>query len=106
MRAAARINLQDPPASSPRRSLSLAFNRDADLVCCCLTFSPPCAHACVLLCSWYYIVLVPSSQSARRWKNPDDMDLEEVSGGSGVTPQAQTRFYLKSVNLNGLVLSL
>uniref|UniRef100_H2MUX8 Receptor-type tyrosine-protein phosphatase F n=1 Tax=Oryzias latipes TaxID=8090 RepID=H2MUX8_ORYLA len=34
--------------------------------------------------SWYYIVLVPSSQSARRWKNPDDMDLEEVSGGSGL----------------------
>uniref|UniRef100_A0A8C7ZAW7 Receptor-type tyrosine-protein phosphatase F n=1 Tax=Oryzias sinensis TaxID=183150 RepID=A0A8C7ZAW7_9TELE len=28
--------------------------------------------------SWYYIVLVPSSQSARRWKNPDDMDLEEL----------------------------
>ncbi|RVE62112.1 hypothetical protein OJAV_G00177380 [Oryzias javanicus] len=28
--------------------------------------------------SWYYIVLVPSSQSARRWKNPDEMDLEEL----------------------------
>uniref|UniRef100_A0A3B3DH60 Receptor-type tyrosine-protein phosphatase F n=1 Tax=Oryzias melastigma TaxID=30732 RepID=A0A3B3DH60_ORYME len=28
--------------------------------------------------SWYYIVLVPSSPSARRWKNPDEMDLEEL----------------------------
>lgn len=26
---------------------------------------------------WYYIVVVPVSQ--QRWKNPDEMDLEEVS---------------------------
>lgn len=28
---------------------------------------------------WYYIVVVPVSQSTRRWKNPDEMDLDEVS---------------------------
>ncbi|XP_070829927.1 receptor-type tyrosine-protein phosphatase F isoform X7 [Chaetodon trifascialis] len=27
---------------------------------------------------WYYIVVVPVSQSTRRWKNPDEMDLEEL----------------------------
>ncbi|XP_077955577.1 receptor-type tyrosine-protein phosphatase F isoform X5 [Gasterosteus aculeatus] len=27
---------------------------------------------------WYYIVVVPVSQSTRRWKNPDEMDLDEL----------------------------
>ncbi|KAM6919480.1 receptor-type tyrosine-protein phosphatase F isoform 2-T3 [Lycodopsis pacificus] len=27
---------------------------------------------------WYYIVVVPVSQSSRRWKNPDEMDLDEL----------------------------
>uniref|UniRef100_A0A8C5I3Q6 Receptor-type tyrosine-protein phosphatase F n=1 Tax=Gouania willdenowi TaxID=441366 RepID=A0A8C5I3Q6_GOUWI len=28
---------------------------------------------------WYYIVVVPVSQATRRWNNPDEMDLDEVS---------------------------
>ncbi|TKS79507.1 Receptor-type tyrosine-protein phosphatase F [Collichthys lucidus] len=28
---------------------------------------------------WYYIVVVPVSQSTQGWKNPDEMDLDEVS---------------------------
>ncbi|XP_068504780.1 receptor-type tyrosine-protein phosphatase F isoform X8 [Syngnathus scovelli] len=28
---------------------------------------------------WYYIVVLPVSQSGRRWKNPDEMDLVEVN---------------------------
>ncbi|KAG7229057.1 hypothetical protein INR49_013176, partial [Caranx melampygus] len=27
---------------------------------------------------WYYIVVVPVSQSARQWKNPDEMNLDEL----------------------------
>uniref|UniRef100_A0A7N8XCB9 Receptor-type tyrosine-protein phosphatase F n=1 Tax=Mastacembelus armatus TaxID=205130 RepID=A0A7N8XCB9_9TELE len=27
---------------------------------------------------WYYIVVVPGSQSTRRWKSPDEMDLDEL----------------------------
>ncbi|XP_077411580.1 receptor-type tyrosine-protein phosphatase F isoform X13 [Vanacampus margaritifer] len=27
---------------------------------------------------WYYIVVLPVSQSGRRWKNPDEMDLDEL----------------------------
>ncbi|KAM4557204.1 receptor-type tyrosine-protein phosphatase F isoform 12-T14 [Fundulus diaphanus] len=27
---------------------------------------------------WYYIVVVPKTQSMQRWKNPDEMDLEEL----------------------------
>ncbi|MEQ2264370.1 hypothetical protein XENORESO_003052 [Xenotaenia resolanae] len=27
---------------------------------------------------WYYIVVVPRTQSMQRWKNPDEMDLEEL----------------------------
>lgn len=27
----------------------------------------------------YYIVVVPVSQSTRRWKNPDEMELDEVT---------------------------
>ncbi|XP_075878032.1 receptor-type tyrosine-protein phosphatase F-like isoform X5 [Nelusetta ayraudi] len=27
---------------------------------------------------WYYIVVVPRSQSTQRWKNPDEMDLEQL----------------------------
>ncbi|XP_065810390.1 receptor-type tyrosine-protein phosphatase F isoform X8 [Labrus bergylta] len=27
---------------------------------------------------WYYIVVVPVSQSTRQWKNPDEMDLDEL----------------------------
>ncbi|XP_056277768.1 receptor-type tyrosine-protein phosphatase F isoform X7 [Pseudoliparis swirei] len=27
---------------------------------------------------WYYIVVMPVSQSTRRWKNPDEMDLDEL----------------------------
>ncbi|XP_036938981.1 receptor-type tyrosine-protein phosphatase F isoform X11 [Acanthopagrus latus] len=27
---------------------------------------------------WYYIVVVPVSQSTRRWKNPDEMELDEL----------------------------
>ncbi|XP_068426479.1 receptor-type tyrosine-protein phosphatase F isoform X6 [Clinocottus analis] len=27
---------------------------------------------------WYYIVVVPVSQSTPRWKNPDEMDLDEL----------------------------
>ncbi|KAM9720212.1 receptor-type tyrosine-protein phosphatase F isoform 17-T18 [Menidia menidia] len=27
---------------------------------------------------WYYIVVVPVSQATRRWKNPDEMDLDEL----------------------------
>ncbi|XP_061549972.1 receptor-type tyrosine-protein phosphatase F-like isoform X6 [Phycodurus eques] len=27
---------------------------------------------------WYYIVVLPVSQSSRRWKNPDEMDLDEL----------------------------
>jgi len=33
----------------------------------------------VFLGRWYYIVVMPVSQSTRRWKNPDEMDLDEVS---------------------------
>ncbi|KAK7945243.1 hypothetical protein WMY93_000971 [Mugilogobius chulae] len=28
---------------------------------------------------WYYIVVVPVSQSSRRWKSPDEMDLDEMT---------------------------
>nr|XP_057917432.1 receptor-type tyrosine-protein phosphatase F-like isoform X2 [Doryrhamphus excisus] len=28
--------------------------------------------------SWYYIGVLPVSQSSRRWKNPDEMDLDEL----------------------------
>ncbi|XP_077379821.1 receptor-type tyrosine-protein phosphatase F isoform X14 [Festucalex cinctus] len=27
---------------------------------------------------WYYIVVLPVSQSSRRWKHPDEMDLDEL----------------------------
>uniref|UniRef100_A0A3Q2GI88 Receptor-type tyrosine-protein phosphatase F n=1 Tax=Cyprinodon variegatus TaxID=28743 RepID=A0A3Q2GI88_CYPVA len=27
---------------------------------------------------WYYIVVVPQTESMQRWKNPDEMDLEEL----------------------------
>ncbi|XP_021175672.2 receptor-type tyrosine-protein phosphatase F isoform X14 [Fundulus heteroclitus] len=27
---------------------------------------------------WYYIVVVPKTQSMQRWKNPDEVDLEEL----------------------------
>ncbi|XP_057713541.1 receptor-type tyrosine-protein phosphatase F-like isoform X6 [Corythoichthys intestinalis] len=27
---------------------------------------------------WYYIVVMPASQTSRRWKNPDEMDLDEL----------------------------
>ncbi|KAL0966555.1 hypothetical protein UPYG_G00296690 [Umbra pygmaea] len=27
---------------------------------------------------WYYIVVVPVSQSSRRWENPDEMDVDEL----------------------------
>uniref|UniRef100_A0A673BC44 Receptor-type tyrosine-protein phosphatase F n=1 Tax=Sphaeramia orbicularis TaxID=375764 RepID=A0A673BC44_9TELE len=30
---------------------------------------------------WYYIVVVPVSPSTRRWKNPDEMDLDESNDG-------------------------
>lgn len=33
----------------------------------------------IFLGRWYYVVVVPVSQSTRRWKNPDEMDLDEVS---------------------------
>ena len=33
----------------------------------------------IFLGRWYYIVVVPVSPSTRRWKNPDEMDLDEVS---------------------------
>uniref|UniRef100_A0A671YWF4 Receptor-type tyrosine-protein phosphatase F n=1 Tax=Sparus aurata TaxID=8175 RepID=A0A671YWF4_SPAAU len=32
----------------------------------------------VFLGRWYYIVVVPVSQSTRRWKNPDEMELDEL----------------------------
>uniref|UniRef100_A0A673BFF0 Receptor-type tyrosine-protein phosphatase F n=1 Tax=Sphaeramia orbicularis TaxID=375764 RepID=A0A673BFF0_9TELE len=32
----------------------------------------------VFLARWYYIVVVPVSPSTRRWKNPDEMDLDEL----------------------------
>uniref|UniRef100_A0AAQ4R7Z4 Receptor-type tyrosine-protein phosphatase F n=1 Tax=Gasterosteus aculeatus aculeatus TaxID=481459 RepID=A0AAQ4R7Z4_GASAC len=32
----------------------------------------------IFLGRWYYIVVVPVSQSTRRWKNPDEMDLDEL----------------------------
>lgn len=28
---------------------------------------------------WYYVVVVPVSQAAHKWKNPDEMDVDEVS---------------------------
>lgn len=28
---------------------------------------------------WYYIVVVPMSPVTRKWKNPDEMDMDEVS---------------------------
>uniref|UniRef100_A0A668AAB8 Receptor-type tyrosine-protein phosphatase F n=1 Tax=Myripristis murdjan TaxID=586833 RepID=A0A668AAB8_9TELE len=33
----------------------------------------------ICLGRWYYIVVVPVSSSSRRWENPDEMDLDEVS---------------------------
>ncbi|XP_061834821.1 receptor-type tyrosine-protein phosphatase F isoform X6 [Nerophis lumbriciformis] len=32
--------------------------------------------------SWYYIGVLPVSQSSRRWKNPDEMDLDELAKSS------------------------
>ena len=29
---------------------------------------------------WYYIAVVPVTASSRRWENPDEMDLDVVSG--------------------------
>ena len=34
---------------------------------------------------WYYIVVVPVSQATRRWNNPDEMDLDEVSARQWLT---------------------
>lgn len=37
--------------------------------------------ALYVLCRWYYIVVVPVTPvSLRRWENPEDMDIQEVSG--------------------------
>lgn len=41
---------------------------------------PACLNAALIFPGrWYYIVVVPVSQSTRQWKNPDEMDLDEVS---------------------------
>ena len=38
---------------------------------------PVCLHTgFIFLGRWYYIVVMPSTQ---QWKNPDEMDLDEVS---------------------------
>uniref|UniRef100_A0A8C3B0S3 Receptor-type tyrosine-protein phosphatase F n=1 Tax=Cyclopterus lumpus TaxID=8103 RepID=A0A8C3B0S3_CYCLU len=44
---------------------------------------------------WYYIVVVPVSPSTRRWKNPDEMDLDEVSA-SREGPVLRRRRHLDS----------
>lgn len=37
--------------------------------------------ALYVLCRWYYVVVVPVTPvSLRRWENPEDMDIQEVSG--------------------------
>uniref|UniRef100_A0A3B4AJS0 Receptor-type tyrosine-protein phosphatase F n=1 Tax=Periophthalmus magnuspinnatus TaxID=409849 RepID=A0A3B4AJS0_9GOBI len=42
---------------------------------------------------WYYIVVVPVSQSTRRWKSPDEMDLDELVRSSE-TPVLRRRRHL------------
>ncbi|XP_032388558.1 receptor-type tyrosine-protein phosphatase F isoform X25 [Etheostoma spectabile] len=44
---------------------------------------------------WYYIVVVPVSQSTRRWKNPDEMDLDELLKSSE-GPSLRRRRHLDS----------
>ncbi|XP_058490424.1 receptor-type tyrosine-protein phosphatase F isoform X7 [Solea solea] len=43
---------------------------------------------------WYYIVVVPVSQSQRRWKSPDEMDLDELLKSEG--PFLRRRRHLDS----------
>ncbi|XP_068195894.1 receptor-type tyrosine-protein phosphatase F-like isoform X5 [Antennarius striatus] len=44
---------------------------------------------------WYYIVVVPVSQSSRQWKNPDEMELDELLKSSE-TPVLRRRRHLDS----------
>uniref|UniRef100_A0A3P8YDL2 Receptor-type tyrosine-protein phosphatase F n=1 Tax=Esox lucius TaxID=8010 RepID=A0A3P8YDL2_ESOLU len=44
---------------------------------------------------WYYIVVVPISQSSRRWENPDEMDLDELLE-SGEGPVLRRRRQVES----------
>ncbi|XP_060723158.1 receptor-type tyrosine-protein phosphatase F isoform X2 [Tachysurus vachellii] len=43
--------------------------------------------------SWYYIVVVPGSQTSRRWENPDEIDLDELLEVSKVSPSRRRRHY-------------
>ncbi|GAA6068564.1 receptor-type tyrosine-protein phosphatase F isoform X2, partial [Tachysurus ichikawai] len=42
---------------------------------------------------WYYIVVVPGSQTSRRWENPDEIDLDELLEVSKVSPSRRRRQY-------------
>ncbi|KAF7662358.1 hypothetical protein LDENG_00238340 [Lucifuga dentata] len=45
---------------------------------------------------WYYIVVVPVSQSTRQWKNPDEMDLDELlESGEGPVLRRRRRRHLE-----------
>ncbi|XP_054625363.1 receptor-type tyrosine-protein phosphatase F isoform X10 [Dunckerocampus dactyliophorus] len=47
--------------------------------------------------SWYYIGVLPVSQSSRRWKNPDEMDLDElVKSSKGPALRRRRRSHLDS----------
>uniref|UniRef100_A0A3Q2YI55 Receptor-type tyrosine-protein phosphatase F n=1 Tax=Hippocampus comes TaxID=109280 RepID=A0A3Q2YI55_HIPCM len=45
---------------------------------------------------WYYIVVLPVSQSSRRWKNPDEMDLDELLKSSEGPALRRRRRHLDS----------
>uniref|UniRef100_A0A8B9RN45 Receptor-type tyrosine-protein phosphatase F n=1 Tax=Astyanax mexicanus TaxID=7994 RepID=A0A8B9RN45_ASTMX len=46
----------------------------------------------LVLCRWYYIVVVPGSlTSSRRWENPDEMELDELLEASSEGPLLRRR---------------
>ncbi|XP_047662508.1 receptor-type tyrosine-protein phosphatase F isoform X17 [Tachysurus fulvidraco] len=45
--------------------------------------------------SWYYIVVVPGSQTSHRWENPDEIDLDELLEVSKVSPSRRRRQYVE-----------
>uniref|UniRef100_A0A4W6F1S3 Receptor-type tyrosine-protein phosphatase F n=1 Tax=Lates calcarifer TaxID=8187 RepID=A0A4W6F1S3_LATCA len=55
------------------------------------------AQGFIFLGRWYYIVVVPVSQSPRQWKHPDEMDLDEVSASRWlIGPVLRRRRHLDS----------
>ncbi|XP_072296848.1 receptor-type tyrosine-protein phosphatase F-like isoform X5 [Eucyclogobius newberryi] len=45
---------------------------------------------------WYYIVVVPVSQASRRWRSPDEMDLDELVRSSEGPALRRRRRHLES----------